>query len=400
MFLGYGIDSNDNLIYIEQVGRGKTELKCPYCGGFLTAKKGNKKEHHFAHTEETCVATSQERTFYLPLFDKFHLSLSAQEYNALLLWHGGTRISKKMFFRLAEKGIFSSRGYGYSLTKLGKIACGDLSIFLFSQIQENLIIEKYQKLKDDVQVAYQQNVSNKNDLLRDFQIYREQAKRVLNQSLYLLRVIVNNAAIYKIGVTTKVIEEPISDLEQELKTLFGSVSIELLGSWQHWGSLKRYFIYKYQNYLCQYNEYKEKEYRLSSQIGGSNNHFTFSSELIKKVLRDLRRIPDKLLSNIEQEIVNENLSSIELVFPEQQQHSVAIKIGMQQAKDLGVHIGRPKGETESIKQFLAKPKNQAIAAVLKKGLSLRQAAKETGASVNTIRKVKAALDKELRSKRS
>ena len=44
-----------------------------------------------------------------------------------------------------------------------------------------------------------------------------------------------------------------------------------------------------------------------------------------------------------------------------------------------------------LKKFLSKPKNKAIASVLKKGLSLRQTASEVGVSVNTVRKVKAAL---------
>ncbi|MGK7897862.1 MAG: competence protein CoiA family protein [Xenococcus sp. (in: cyanobacteria)] len=71
MFLGSGVDANNNLIYIDQVRRGKTNLKCPYCGGFLTAKKGQKKEHHFAHTEKSCQAVSQSNNLYLPFFDSF-----------------------------------------------------------------------------------------------------------------------------------------------------------------------------------------------------------------------------------------------------------------------------------------------------------------------------------------
>ncbi|WP_445305243.1 MULTISPECIES: hypothetical protein [unclassified Microcoleus] len=39
--------------------RGKTNLACLYCGGGLTAKKGSVKEHHFAHTGETCKPVVQ-----------------------------------------------------------------------------------------------------------------------------------------------------------------------------------------------------------------------------------------------------------------------------------------------------------------------------------------------------
>ena len=43
--------------------------------------------------------------------------------------------------------------------------------------------------------------------------------------------------------------------------------------------------------------------------------------------------------------------------------------------------------------FLVKPKNRAIAEALERNLSLRQIARETGASVTTIRKVKAIVDR-------
>lgn len=55
------------LVPIEDVLRGRTQLKCPYCGGELTAKKGNRKEHHFGHTNFTCreVANGSEREIAL-----------------------------------------------------------------------------------------------------------------------------------------------------------------------------------------------------------------------------------------------------------------------------------------------------------------------------------------------
>lgn len=391
MRLQYGIDSEQNLVYIDEVKRGKTELKCPYCGGLLTAKKGQKREHHFAHTEETCLYVSQERYFELPLFDKFHFSLSSTEYNALLLWHSGTPISRKMMLQLAQKEMFENRGYGYSITKLGKIAVGDLSMFLFSEIQNDLILEKLQKLENTVKVAWEQDKTDKNDLLFDLKIYRQRVKLILNQSLYLLRVTIDETEIYKIGVTTKALEELIFELEQKLKRFSDSVSIELLSSWEHWGSLKRYFVYKYQDFLCQHNEYKHKEYQLCTLLGNPNSYFTFSTLLLKKILRDLNRITDKYLNPVEQKILDGNNTEIEVAIDKQQQRSAAIKTGMQRAKHWGTHIGRSLTK-ESASQFLAKPKSKAVVAVLKKGLSLRQTAKEVGVSVNTVRKVKAALE--------
>ena len=61
----------------------------------------------------------------------------------------------------------------------------------------------------------------------------------------------------------------------------------------------------------------------------------------------------------------------------------------------GQHVGRPKGK-EAVKAFLAKPKNQAIAAAIKENQSLRVIAERTGTSVNTVRKVKKALNESRR----
>ena len=63
----WGRDQDKTLVPIEDVPRGTTQLKCPYCGGELTAKKGHRKEHCFAHTLETCreVARKSDRAALL-----------------------------------------------------------------------------------------------------------------------------------------------------------------------------------------------------------------------------------------------------------------------------------------------------------------------------------------------
>ena len=79
------------LTSIDEVVRGKTNLACLYCGGGLTAKKGIVKEHHFAHTEETCKPVSQRiktKAFpSLPLYDNFTIQLKGEDLEQLkLLW--------------------------------------------------------------------------------------------------------------------------------------------------------------------------------------------------------------------------------------------------------------------------------------------------------------------------
>jgi competence CoiA-like predicted nuclease len=48
------VDAHQALVSIADVPRGKTSLRCPYCQGALTAKKGPITQHHFAHTAATC----------------------------------------------------------------------------------------------------------------------------------------------------------------------------------------------------------------------------------------------------------------------------------------------------------------------------------------------------------
>jgi len=80
MWLTYGVDNYHALVAIADVPRGKTLLRCPYCGGLLTAKKGDVRQHHFAHTDDTCRAVARDTDLpILPLYDNFNLHLSGKE---------------------------------------------------------------------------------------------------------------------------------------------------------------------------------------------------------------------------------------------------------------------------------------------------------------------------------
>ena len=80
MWLKFGVAPSGELAGIDDVARGKTHLACLYCGGGLTAKKGSVKEHHFAHTGETCKPVRERmktKAFpSLPLYDNFHVQLT------------------------------------------------------------------------------------------------------------------------------------------------------------------------------------------------------------------------------------------------------------------------------------------------------------------------------------
>ena len=120
MWLKFGVALSGELTSIDEVVRGKTNLVCLYCGGSLTAKKGSVKEHHFAHTEESCKPVSQRiktKAFpALPLYGHFNIELKGEELEQLkVLWkeYGAQKrsIPKDLVnFRWQLKGLLESEG--------------------------------------------------------------------------------------------------------------------------------------------------------------------------------------------------------------------------------------------------------------------------------------------------
>ncbi|MEA5626885.1 GIY-YIG nuclease family protein [Nostoc sp. UHCC 0251] len=394
MWLRYGIDQDKTLVPIEDVPRGKTQLRCPYCGGELTAKKGRRNEHHFAHTHETCreVNRSDRLLPTLPLYDNFNIWLTGKELQQLKdLWNR---------YGIKDKGIDESQvprilirekllerntyryGGEYQFTKLGKIPVGALSLMLFNQVQEPMLLEKLQQLEKNVQVAYLESSPNLNECLRDLQIYQAEFRKILSNTLYYLQIDTSGGnTIYKIGVTRRDIEARVAEIKNDLASHFENISIKVLGTWPHRGNVEKYFKYRYSFF--------------SISIGNLTEYYNFFlPEEAKAVLRDLRRMQAKGLSKIEVDILEGNPSWIEQLIAEQEKasrRSDAIKTGMERAKNWGQHVGRPS-VSESPEEFLAKPSSQKVIAALNEGLSLRKAAEKADVAINTVRKVKASLN--------
>jgi hypothetical protein len=383
-WLGYGIDADGSLVSVDRVRRGKTELKCPYCQGNLTSKKGEIKVHHFAHTDTTCRAVSAGRDVELPLFDRFNLHLTPKEYAALLQFEKKGVDSKYRSLLEARDAIAYNphKGYsgGYELTKLGKIVCRQLSMNLFAQVQEPLMFGKLSDLEDRVRLAYEEESVDLPDTRIDLKIYRDRIRSILTNHLYYLKVVADGEEFYKIGVTGRTVTERILEINSDLKVHFKAISIEILGTWLHRSNLERYFIYKYERYI----------YR----IGTHSEYFKFDNKLSIAVLRELKRIEAYEISDVKTDLVNGVRSPIEYeieAVERSRQHGKAIKVGMERAKQWGGHIGRPKGSTTTDDDFLAKPSSVAIVGALARGMSIRAAAKAVGTSPATVQKVKAAV---------
>ncbi|MBE9144894.1 GIY-YIG nuclease family protein [Planktothrix mougeotii] len=393
MWLKYGIDADKSLISIDDVERGKTDLKCPYCDGTLTAKKGKIKVHHFAHTQETCREVNREGEIpYLPLYDSFNINLTPKEFQQLKdLWNRygiqdlGIYKDEVPSIFIKDKLLEFNRFRGlYQFTKLGKIPVCGLSLNLFNQVQETLILEKLQQLEGDAEKAYRKSFPNLNQCLSDLEIYRAEFRKVLSNQLYYLEINIKNSerTIYKIGVTQRDVEARIEEVRRDLNKHYESFSVKVLGTWKHRGNVEKYFKYKYESF--------------NFPIESLTEYFAFNEQEAKAVLSDLRRMKPKVLSSIEEDILNKNLNKVERLIAEQERQkrrSEAIKLGMERAKKWGQNVGRPP-TPESVEEFLNKPSSQKIIAALDEGLSLRKTAEQVGVSVNTVRKVKALIEKD------
>jgi hypothetical protein len=299
MWLKFGVAPSGELASIDEVVRGRTQLTCLYCGGGLTAKKGKVKEHHFAHTGETCKPVSQRiktKAFpSLPLYDNFNIELKGEELEQLkVLWkeYGAQdyAIPKDLVnFRWELKGLVESSGVNsYQFTDLGKIPVGALPLALFNSVQEPLLLSELVKLEGSVEIAEAAGLSCLDERRADLQIYRAQLRRILVNSLYFLEVKADGNTFYKIGITTRSIEERIAEVQRDVRVHYSEVAVSLLGLWEHRGNVELYFKHRYQPF----------NYR----IGKLTEYFVFPN--VKLVLKNLYEMKPKTLSDVELDVLS------------------------------------------------------------------------------------------------
>lgn len=288
MLLRYGVNQNNALVGIEEVKSGKTQLKCPYCEDNLVAKKGKIKEHHFAHTGQTCLIVARGKIPDLPLYDNFNIQLSAKELEELkVFWknYGASSydICVKPSWRLVSSKLLAwnqERGGFYEFTSLGKIPVGALSLRLFNQVQEPLLYDKLSQLEQKAERAQLAGLSTLPERLADLQIYSALFKRILTNSLYFLEVLADGHVFHKIGVTSRSIEQRVKEVQRDMNAHFKNVAIAVLGTWAHRGNVELYFKHRY----------KDSNYK----IGTLTEYFKFDD--VSSVLDDLRQMEPKVLN--------------------------------------------------------------------------------------------------------
>ncbi len=308
MWLKYGVNEDGILICIEDINRGKTSLKCPYCHSGLTAKKGKVKEHHFAHHGETCRPIANREFPTLPLYDNFNVQLSCKDLAQLkLLWQEYGAKNYPISSYLVTPGLLKAgmlrknvciRPPAYEFTNLGKIPIGALELTLFNDVQSPLLLKKLVKLELALKHAEYKNAPDLAYRLTDLKLYRAQLQRILSSSLYFLEIETNIGTLYKIGVTSRPVIKRVAEVKIDLLAHYSSVAIRVLGTWEHKGNIELYFKHRYRDF--------------NYPIGSLTEYYKFNTEDVKIVLRDLQQMQPKILSQDEIDILEENTSLIQV----------------------------------------------------------------------------------------
>jgi hypothetical protein len=139
------------------------------------------------------------------------------------------------------------------------------------------------KLEGSVEIAEAAGLSCLEERRADLLIYRAQLRRILVNALYFLEVKANGNIFYKIGVTTRSIDERIAEVQRDVRAHYSDVAVSLLGLWEHRGNVELYFKHRY----------KAFNYR----IGKLTEYFAFPN--VKLILNDLYGMEPKVLSAVE-----------------------------------------------------------------------------------------------------
>jgi hypothetical protein len=151
-------------------------------------------------------------------------------------------------------------------------------------------------LEGSVEIAEAAGLSCLQERRADLLIYRAQLRRILVNSLYFLEAKADGHCFYKIGVTTRSIDERIAEVQRDVRAHYSDIAINLLGLWEHRGNVELYFKHRYQPF----------NYR----IGKLTEYFAFPD--VKAVLNDLYEMEPKVLSDVEVEAKGDDRMLVEV----------------------------------------------------------------------------------------
>lgn len=355
--------------------------------------------------------------------------------------------------RLYDKGMIADNSYTREteLTKLGKIPLGKLSLMLFCDVQEPMIRQRHEELEAAAYAAI--DTADYSTAITDLQLYRAQWQRVLSLTLYFLEITHAGGILHKIGVTNRAVEARAAEVAADLRAAgLEGVSVKVVDTWDRRGNVELYFKHRYAGQqqrigaLTEYFQFADVksvlrdlrrmkpkalnalEIEVASgapsrlERGEPRELLAFDDYLfIERCAREVRDPGE--VDSIAAAVWRRNWryhpypvavyveqfgawyrQRYAAEFADWQQYQLekqaakeaadraaarrdAIRQGMQQAAERGQHVGRPADDPAQI--VASYP---AVVAAIRDGLSLRAAAAAVGVAVNTVRKVKAALE--------
>lgn len=364
MFLSHGEDDNGQLINIDEVSSGKTALKCPFCHAPLLAKKGRIKEHHFAHVGETCAESiNTVKQSAIPYYDipngltgteQKVLGKVAKYRNCRETWFSNTQ--RPILNALIAGGLVKVDSGAVSLTRFGNQVlypphCSSGNFHKQVALQEAVISAKLTMLKHT-------------DSLEDTSyasFFLRRLNAIFAQNLYVLRVNIEHDGIgyplYKVGMTARSdVALRIQEIKNDLKKLTHCVSIELVGTFLHYGSLEKMVHAELDRNRFPLGKHREYFYAIPS-----------SYQFTKLQLNDLGK---RVLDN-------------GVITVRYRGHARKVRAGQHRQQLINqTHIGRRAKTPEKLLQ-----EHSDIVSAFKQALSLRNASTLTGKAVNTVRKV-------------
>jgi hypothetical protein len=237
----------------------------------------------------------------VPCYDNFNLHLSPRELEAVRLLHskGSESLSDQEIERLISLRVaqINTKHWPHQieLTRQGKIPVGSLSLTLFNQEQQQLIRTRHVQLEQKVREAWKQRPTLLDEVLTDLRIYRAQWQRILSSTLYFLEIRTPDKVLYKIGVTTRNIEDRLTEIRQDLRSHLPAFQLNVQGTWVHRGNVELYFKHRYARYR--------------KQMGSLTEYFVFPNARI--VIADLAQMKPIMLKGDEQAVLQGKPSAVE-----------------------------------------------------------------------------------------
>lgn len=214
----------------------------------------------------------------------------------------------------------------------------------------------------DALISYQRTYNELADLTTEHDAFERTLTRFITFNFYFLRIDLPSGTLYKSGVTSRPLPERVAEIERDLRPL-GPITIEPLALVKQVGYLEAYFKRKYVSY----------QHPLNTASGPLTEYFDLPPDEVRAIVTALQ-----------------SLMQDDATPAEPTTRSERVRAGMRRAKASGKTLGRPKAP-EYTDAFLQKAKSQIVVQLLRAGHSLREIERQTGFSINTIRKVNETL---------